>query len=551
MTLSAGSSRNLLLPLAQGQRRAEAARELATALGGTGLLLYVRDPVIDVMLPAPGMPKTQGGGPAWREFLLRCLREARLTAAVDLPAGQMVAAQAVVRDGAALIVLGGPVATELLDAIEQELPMLAALLLTEQALHIEQADAAEARQAAAQARDLTQALDRSRAAAAELNLQLRHEHERKDEFLAMLAHELRNPLSPLVNSIEIMRRGAFGDHEPTVRQLDIMSRQLRQLTRLVDDLLDVSRVSRGLIELRRERVPLQEILDDAVEEVRPLVDARSHQLQRGHAAGPVLVNGDRVRLTQVFANLLTNAAKYTDPGGRIFMSVVVDGHRVSVVVQDTGIGIAPQMQARVFDMFTQAPGTLARSNGGLGIGLTLVRRLVELHGGRVTAYSRGLGHGSTFTVSLPQVTLPAPAAAHPPAPAEPAVPGRATATSRVLVVDDNGDAADTLGALMQVMGAEVRVAHAGSEALAVAQLFSPDLILLDIGLPGMDGYETARRLRQLPDLHARLVALTGYGSAQDREKALAAGFDDHLVKPLSAEGTQALLEQAAAMHGAS
>jgi signal transduction histidine kinase/ActR/RegA family two-component response regulator len=555
MTLSAGASRNLLLPLAQLQRRSEAARELASALGGTGLLLYVRDPAIDVMLPAPGMPKTQGGGPAWREFLLRCLREARLTAAVDLPAGQTVTAQAVVRDGAALIVLGGSVATELLDAIEQELPMLAALLLTEQALHIEKAEAAEARQAAAQARDLTQALDRSRAAAAELNLQLRHEHERKDEFLAMLAHELRNPLSPLVNSIEIVRRSASGDHEPTRRQLDIMSRQLRQLTRLVDDLLDVSRVSRGLIELRRERVALQEILDDAVEAVRPLLDARSHQLQRVPVAGHVVVNADRVRLTQVFANLLTNAAKYTDPGGRISISVVVDGHRVSVVVQDTGIGIAPQMQARVFDMFTQAPGTLARSHGGLGIGLTLVRRLVELHGGRVTAYSRGLGHGSTFTVSLPQVTLPAPAPApapaQPPAPAEPAVPGRATAASRVLVVDDNGDAADTLGALMQVMGAEVRVAHAGSEALAVAQLFSPDLILLDIGLPGMDGYETARRLRQLPDLHARLVALTGYGSAQDREKALAAGFDDHLVKPLSAEGTQALLAQAAAMHGAS
>jgi signal transduction histidine kinase/CheY-like chemotaxis protein len=548
MSLAPPVPRNLLHPLVPVDRRAGAARELAASLGVDSLLLYVRDPALDVMLPAVGMPKTLPGGPAWREFLGRCLRESRLAATVDLPLGTQVAAQAIAGAGAALILLGGQPSPELLDALAEDLQPLAALLVTEQVLHIERAEAAEARQAAVQARDLAQALDRARAAAAELNLQLRHEHERKDEFLAMLAHELRNPLSPLVNSIEILRRNASGPDDPTLRQLDVMSRQLRQLIRLVDDLLDVSRVSRGLIELRRERVPLQEILDDAAEAVRPLLEARLHVLQQPQAAGDVAVNGDRVRLTQVFANLLTNAAKYTEPGGRIAMSVIVDQHRVSVVVQDSGIGIPGDMLPRIFDMFTQVPGTLARSNGGLGIGLTLVRRLVELHGGRVSAYSRGLGHGSTFTVSLPQMVLPA--LAPRPAAAPPSAAARPTA-ARVLVVDDNGDAAETMGTLMEAMGAEVRTAQEGLQALALAEAFAPDLILLDIGLPGMDGYETARRLRQIPSLHARLVALTGYGSVQDRQKALAAGFDDHVVKPLSAAGTLALLEQAAAMHEAS
>ncbi|MDB5899808.1 MAG: hypothetical protein JWP41_3410 [Ramlibacter sp.] len=546
------SPHQLLHPLVDNRRRAEAACELAAAIGAEQVLLYVRDPALGVMLPAGGMPKTLPGGLAWRDFLRRCLHEHRVAAMVDLPVGTLVSAHAIARDGAALIVLGPAPGADVMQAIDEALTPLAALLQTEQALHIERADAAEARLIATQARELTQALDRSRAAGAALNLQLRSEHERKDEFLAMLAHELRNPLSPLVNSIEILRRRAGSQDEPVARQLDIMSRQLRQLTRLVDDLLDVSRVSRGLIDLRRERLALAEVLDDAVEAVRPMLDARSHVLQRADAGATININADRVRLTQVFVNLLTNAAKYTEPGGRIALSVVSDQNRVSVVVKDTGIGIPGEMLPRVFDMFTQVPGTLARSHGGLGIGLTLVRRLVELHGGRVSAYSRGLGHGSTFTVSLPQLAQSAAAPLPTAAPADGALTTGAVAgatPSRVLVVDDNPDAADTMASLMEVFGAEVRTAREGAQALALAENFAPDLILLDIGLPGMDGYETARRLRQIPSLHARLVALTGYGSPQDREKALAAGFDEHLVKPLSPEGTRALLAHAAAMHG--
>jgi signal transduction histidine kinase/ActR/RegA family two-component response regulator len=538
----------LLQSLAFPEQRAEGARALAGRLGADAVLLYVKDPQLAAMLPAPGMPKTLQGGPRWRAFLRRCLLEERAEGTVEASAGE-VSAQAITRHGAAFIVLGGPPDPAALAEVERDFTLLAAVLVAQQALHIERAEAAEAREAAAQAHDLTRALDRARAASAELNMQLRQEHDRKDEFLAMLSHELRNPLAPLVNSIELLRRGNDAGTEATGRQLQVMARQLQQLTRLVDDLLDVSRVSRGLIELRRERVRLEDILDDAVEAARPLLEERRHALQRSPAAGFV-VSGDRVRLTQVFANLLANAAKYTDPGGRIAVSVVVDQHRVSVVVQDNGVGIPQEMLSRVFDMFTQVHSSQARSQGGLGIGLTLVRRLVELHGGRVSAYSRGVGQGSTFTVSLPQVamTAPPPPQSAPPATA-PVADGRVRPC--VLVVDDNLDGAETMAALIDMMGGASRVAHDGGEALRLVPEIEPQLVLLDIGLPGMDGYETARRLRELPGRPFRLVALTGYGSTQDRERALAAGFDQHLVKPLSPDAMQDLLRQVAAMHAPS
>jgi signal transduction histidine kinase len=534
---------NLLAPV---ENRCDAAQEVARALRADRVLLYVRDPLLQVMLPAPGMPKTLAGGPRWREFLHRCLRENRPAGTVDLPPDDEVPVQAVARDGAALVFVGGSPDAAAVDLIEEEFPLLAALLVAQQVLQIERAEAAGAREAAAHAQDLAKALDRARAASAELNIQLRHEHERKDEFLAVLAHELRNPLSPLVNSVEILRRSGSAGEERVARQLEVMARQLQQLTRLVDDLLDVSRVSRGLIELKRERLQLEEILDDAAEAARPQLEACSHQLVRGGLPAGITVHGDRVRLTQVFANLLSNAAKYTDPGGRVIMSVVLDQHRVSVVVQDTGIGIPQDMLSRIFDMFTQVPSAQARSQGGLGIGLTLVRRLVELHGGRISAYSRGVGQGSTFTVSLPQVVMAATAPPAPVASIAPMPPGGPL--PRVLVVDDNQDGAETMAALLAFMGAEPRVANDGHQALQMVAEFDPHLVLLDIGLPGMDGYEMARRLRRLPHVHARLVALTGYGAAQDRKRALDAGFDEHLVKPVSADVMQQLLQSLAAMH---
>jgi CheY-like chemotaxis protein len=322
-----------------------------------------------------------------------------------------------------------------------------------------------------------------------------------------------------------------------------MTRQLHQLTRLVDDLLDVSRVSRGMVKLRREPVELRAVLEDALEIARPLIETRGHVLQMPQQWPEVVLQGDRVRLGQVFANLLTNAAKYTQPGGRITVSVVDDESRVSVVVRDTGIGIPQDMLQRVFDLFAQAPMAAVSANGGLGIGLTLVRRLVELHGGKVSAYSRGEGEGSTFTVSLPRVRRRNRAAGKPVAiaTASPAAQARAGQGLRVLVVDDNVDAAQTLAALLECHGAQTRTAHDGQHAIEAARELDPHLVLLDIALPVMDGYETLRRLRQLEDFRARVVALTGFGSEADRQRSSDAGFDAHLVKPLAPDAVESLL----------
>ena len=548
-----GASANLLQPLAQAAGRKQAALALARSLGASELLLFVRDPVLDVMLPAPGMPKTVAGGPAWRAFLRRCLSERRPAGEVDLGDGAPVAAQAIVHEGAALVLLGGRVAEGAVAQLARDFPLFAALLEAQQALHIGRAEAEEAREAAARAHDLARALDTARAAAAELNLQLRGEHERKDEFLAMLSHELRNPLSPLVNAIALLRRGNAGVDDFMSRQLDVMSRQMQQLTRLVDDLLEVSRISRGLIELQREPVRLSDVIQHAADSVQPLLQGRRHDLRFSGMDLPIEVNGDPVRLTQVFANLLGNAAKYTDPGGRISVSIVSDEQRVSVVIHDNGIGIPQDMLTRVFEMFTQVPASQNRSAGGLGIGLTLVRRLVELHGGRVSAYSRGTGQGSTFTVSLPQLVRP-PMGVQTSRPLSSGHEGPTARSSaansqlRVLVVDDNEDGGETMRTLVELMGPQARLARDGAGALEIAAAFDPHLILLDIGMPGMDGYETATRLRALPGMRARLVAVTGYGSAQDRQRALQAGFHDHFVKPLPPHVMEALLKDLRAMH---
>lgn len=533
--------------LAQPRARAGAAQALAVRLGAQDLALYVRDPELNVMLPAPGMPKTVAGGPLWRSFLAHCLRESSFSGLVDWPAGAERPATALVVDGVAAIVVGGDPGPDALSALELHLPLVAAVLVAEQALVIGGVEASEAREAADRAHTLAKALDASRAAAADLNLQLRREHERKDEFLAMLAHELRNPLSPLVNSVEVLRRGgSIG--EAGLRQLGVMTRQLDQLTRLVEDLLDVSRVSRGLIELRRETLSLGAVLADAVEATRPAIDARGHMLQVTDGAGGLYINGDRVRLTQVFANLLHNAAKYTERGGRITINVVCDSGRASVVIHDTGAGIPREMLGRVFELFAQMPAALDRAQGGLGIGLTLVRTLVELHGGHVSAHSVGPGHGSTFTVSLPLVATPAPGKE---LRFSDRMPVAAMQALQVLIVDDNADAADSLADVVRFMGAEPIVARDGRQAIAAAARHKPDLVFLDIGLPGMDGYDTARCLRAQPGFRARLVALTGYGSSHDRTLSSKAGFDAHLVKPVLPEIIEKMLADLGAMQVAS
>jgi len=350
---------------------------------------------------------------------------------------------------------------------------------------------------------------------------------RKTEFLATLAHELRNPLAPIRNGLQIMRLAA--DKPATVSRVrDVMERQVNQMVHLVNDLLDVARITRGQIELKLERADLKTIIASAVETSMPLIEAGRHQFQMQLAEDPLPLEADPTRLAQVLGNLLNNAAKYTPAGGHISLRALRDGNEALIEVRDSGVGIPAESIATVFDMFTQVGQNMGRAQGGLGIGLSLVRRLAELHGGSATAASPGAGLGSTFSVRLPLL------AAEPAAPAVPTVPASATSGPRfrVLVVDDNVDAADTLAAVLDMMGHATQVAHDGAQALAMAPQFLPDVIFLDIGLPGINGYEVARALRRIPaGANVVLVALTGWGAENDRSQSSAAGFDHHLTKP--------------------
>jgi two-component system CheB/CheR fusion protein len=355
----------------------------------------------------------------------------------------------------------------------------------------------------------------------------------KDEFLAMLGHELRNPLAAVRNAVAT----ASLDEVRRPRAMEIARRQLDQLGRLIDDLLDSARITQGRIVLRKERVHLTEIIARAVESVRALIEGRGVRLTVAHTAAAIRVEADSARLEQVFVNLLSNAAKYTDAGGQIDVAIDRQGDEVAVHVRDTGIGIAPEMLPRIWDLFAQGDRTLDRAQGGLGIGLTLARRLVELHGGKIEAHSEGRGKGAEFVVRLTALPVTTgeslPSAAPQPPPQRPA---------RVLVVEDNPDTAESLTMFLEFLGHRVRSVYDGVAALDAARSDLPDVMLVDIGLPGMDGYELARRVRRAPDLEGViLVALTGYGREEDKQQAMAAGFDYHLVKPVSPDALHGLV----------
>ncbi|KDR32022.1 MULTISPECIES: ATP-binding protein [Caballeronia] len=359
--------------------------------------------------------------------------------------------------------------------------------------------------------------------------ELRLADRRKDEFLAMLSHELRNPLSPIASAAELMRV-APNDARRVSKSCEIISRQVKHMTGLIDDLLDVSRVTQGLINLNVEVLDANRVAADAIEQVRPIIERKRHRLSLRTSSTAALVRADEKRLTQVFVNLLSNAAKYTPEAGVIDFTVSLNDDCVKAVVADNGIGMTPEIAARAFDLFAQGERSSDRSQGGLGIGLALVKSLVQLHGGTVTAYSAGPGEGSTFVVCLKQ--------------AETSNVQRNDKTDnslelpvlsrlRVLIVDDNPDASETLAMLMQTLGNEVRVAANGNGALKEVEQWNPDVCLLDIGLPDMDGYQLASKLRRRPETARKvLIAVTGYGLQQDKEKAIAAGFDHHFVKPL-------------------
>jgi PAS domain S-box-containing protein len=375
---------------------------------------------------------------------------------------------------------------------------------------------------------------------------LKEADRRKDAFLAVLAHELRNPLAPMRNALHLMRL-AGARRQALDEARGVMERQVKQMVRLIDDLLDLSRISRGKIQLRKERVELSAAVDAAVESSRPLIDSAGHTLTVALPPEPVVLEADPTRLAQVLANLLNNAAKYTEPGGRINLSAERPGEQVVIRVKDTGVGIPPEALPRIFEMFTQVDRSPGRAQGGLGIGLSLVRGLVELHGGSVSAHSEGPGKGSEFVVRLPAL----PARTQPPARARAAggdlpAPGPSR-PQRVLVVEDNEDGGNSLAKLLAALGHEVRLARDGPAGLAEAETFAPEVVLLDIGLPGLDGYEVARRLRALPaGRDALLVAMTGWGQEEDRRRAQEAGFNAHLVKPVELKELARLLAAPAA-----
>jgi PAS domain S-box-containing protein len=381
-------------------------------------------------------------------------------------------------------------------------------------------------------RDVT---ERNRATAA-----LHEADRRKDEFLAMLAHELRNPIAPISMAAQLLM-GAPGD-EARVRQISqVIARQVGHMVSLVDDLLDVSRVTRGLVALEQHALDLNTLLSDAVEQVRPLMDMRRHTLVVQPAPEPACICADRLRIVQIAANLLTNAAKYTPEGGHVTLAVRLLPQHVELSVSDNGIGIAPALLPRVFDLFTQAERSPDRSQGGLGLGLALVKSLTELHKGTVAADSAGVGQGSVFSVRLPRLDIDAVAACAVPREQAAAPPARPL---RILLVDDNVDAADTLAAYLGVLGHEVEVRHEARSTLALFDAGLPDVCIFDIGLPEIDGYTLARRLRALPGGRAcRLLALSGYGQDHDQDEARQAGFDQYFVKPVDTGRLAVLLAQ--------
>jgi signal transduction histidine kinase/ActR/RegA family two-component response regulator len=373
---------------------------------------------------------------------------------------------------------------------------------------------------------------------------LRENDRRKDEFLATLAHELRNPLAPIRNAVYLLQK-LDGD-DPVAKDrgrslVTMMEKQVAHLIRLVDDLLEVSRITSGKIELRKQHVDLAAVIHQAIQTSEPLINAGRHKMSVSLSSKPLIVDGDLVRLTQVFANLLNNAAKYTLPEGHIEISTKRDGDEAVVSVRDSGIGISADTLPRVFDLFTQSSRALSHAQGGMGVGLALARSLVEMHGGRVEGRSGGIGHGSEFVVRLP-LTITSSRGEET---GSEATVSSTAGSHRVLVVDDDRDVADTLVMLLQSMGADVRVAYGGAAALPAVAEFKPHFAFVDIGMPVMDGYETVRRIRMLPEgKDIVLAALSGWGRDEDRRRATEAGFDHHFVKPIDIDALENLLGSA-------
>ena len=517
--MNADVTHRLIASLADPAHRQVQLRALASHLGARAVFVFAPEPDAGgKLIPAPGFPATLPSGRGWRPLLARARAAGVHRADVAYPtADEDAPAVAYSYPGVTYVVIGAqPTVSDVLEQLAVTAPLTSAIFRAEATALYARSDLEIARQAAERATTLTRALDRAR-------LDAERATRVKDEFLAMLGHELRNPLAPIVTALQMLRLEGVSS-----KLQGVLERQVSHVQRLVDDLLDVSRITSGKIELRRERLEAASFIQRALEMSRPLFEQRRTELIVEVPACGLVVDGDPVRLAQVVANLVTNAAKYSEPGKRISIRAERVGPNVQISVEDQGIGIEPGLLDSVFETFVQVQQGLDRASGGLGLGLAIVRNLVELHGGHVSAFSEGRLRGSKFVVVLPAIEGVADAA---PAPLPPR-PARTTSGTRVLVVDDNCDAADLLGELLVDHGHAVSVAHSGPEALELIMTFRPDAALLDIGLPVMDGYELALALRdQLPSI--RLIALTGYGAPSDRERTRAAGFDAHLTKPVS------------------
>lgn len=533
----------LTAALADGAGRSAAAQRLAAHVGAAALVILVDDPEVHAFIPASGF-STLPGGAGWRDLLARVRRPGLHRGVVAFPTLEATAdALAYAGAGIVLVFIGGTPAAAVIAELGPMTPLLASTLRAEQDALAARGDQRVALHHAREAAALAVALDAARSdlegalrALEDRSRALDRARERaeaavraKDEFLAMLGHELRNPLSPIMTALQLLHlKGQTG------REHEIIERQVRNLVRLVDDLLDVSRLTTGKIALRTELIEISDVAARAIEMVSPLLERKRQLLSVDIPRRGLVVEADPARLAQVFANLLTNAAKYSDEGTRITFHAGRNDAHVRISVTDEGIGIPREMLDRVFDLFEQQRQAIDRSQGGLGLGLAIVRSLVTLHGGRVWAFSNGEGHGAEFVVVLPLAAAdraPVPHAGTAPA----TVPAAASA-KRVLVVDDNHDALTLLADALSGVGYEVRSAHDGPEALNVAAAFKPQVAVLDIGLPVMDGYELATRLRAMTGLNGlRLIAVTGYGQDSDRRRSGLAGFDAHLVKPVSLE----------------
>jgi signal transduction histidine kinase len=542
--------------LQQPEQRAAAAGELAGYTGAKSILVFGKDMEMGVYLPALGLPQTLRQGSRWQAFLERCAEAGQTAGMVPDPAGPgdlQVFGVADAGQRCILVFVGASPEPEMITAIALLLPLLGAKLVDERVVIAATGHAVAAREANRKARALNETLDLNRrelqraVQLAEQELASRRLAENKlleadrlkNDFLAMLAHELRNPLSAITMAIKLI--DVLGADLPPAldKSHKTIKRQTEQLVRLVNDLLDVSRITQGTVTLQPAPVPVDSFVAAALEMMQPLIDSREHALTVNLPEQPVSIVGDAVRLCQIVGNLLDNAAKYTPKGGNITLDVIQRREELVIAVGDDGIGFTQEAGARIFNMFTQENRTEDRAADGLGIGLALVKRFVELHDGHISAASAGTGRGSVFTV-----TLPNPPQAHSAMVMAPPLSAATAQTTgkRVLLVDDNEDAADMMRMLLELEGHDIRTAYDGVSAIDAARVFSPEIVCLDIGLPDMTGYQLARKLRMLPGMNqVTLIAITGMGLERDRLAGRAAGFDRYVVKPIDTRELTALI----------